>query len=549
MPNTKKSSGKTTTAPKAKVAAGETRHAGKALAGRAGAGVEMDLSQPLPAAAAPGLEEVRQPRPYTTRFPIDFAAFNALKEKARSKGKLAKTGSTLVQDQGQKVELAAAPQMAAMAAVPEEPAAAPLSLGNFAGIAATGWVPPDCTLAAGPQHLLASVNSSLAVLNKTGGAVLMQRTLTVWFANVIQGATIFDPKLLYDQHAGRWVLLAVAVSSNPNRSWFLLSVSATSNPLGVWRNYQFDATKDGSAATNNWADFPSLGVDSQALYVTGNMFRFNGNFQYAKVRVIPKAGPYSGGAAPYRDFVKLKNEDGSMAFTVQPCHTFGAPQVEYLVNSYFPSTAAPNQNKLSLWSLTNPLGVPTLTRRSVTTSAYSLPPDAIQQGGNPLDTGDVRILHAVFRGGSLWTALTTQHNWGGAANQAAVHWFQINATSGALVQQGIYGSSSSYYFYPAVMSDTNGNAVLVFCRSGLNEFASIYFTGRKAADPLGTLQASALLKAGVANYLKLDGSGRNRWGDYNGIAGDPTDGRVVWVHSLYAMPNNAWATWIGASRF
>jgi hypothetical protein len=76
----------------------------------------------------------------------------------------------------------------------------------------------------------------------------------------------------------------------------------------------------------------ALGVDNLALYVTSNQFAFGGGFQYAKIRVIPKAGPYSGGAARYFDFVGMKNGNNTMAFTIQPCHTFGAPQVEYLVS-------------------------------------------------------------------------------------------------------------------------------------------------------------------------------------------------------------------------
>jgi len=47
--------------------------------------------------------------------------------------------------------------------------------------------------------------------------------------------------------------------------------------------------------------------------------------------------------------VRMKNADNKIAFTIQPCHTFGAPQVEYLVNPAFPSG-----NYLTLWSITNP---------------------------------------------------------------------------------------------------------------------------------------------------------------------------------------------------
>jgi hypothetical protein len=137
------------------------------------------------------------------------------------------------------------------------------------------------------------------------------------------------------------VLLAVALGPTPTASVFLLSISQTSDATGPWWNYKLDATKDGSTPTNNWADYPSLGVDSQALYLTANMFKVNGPFAYAKLRIVPKAGPYAGCTLGYKDFVKLQNADGSLAFSVQPCHTFGAPNVESLVNSVYSTRASP----------------------------------------------------------------------------------------------------------------------------------------------------------------------------------------------------------------
>ncbi len=468
-----------------------------------------------------------------------------LKE-AAPKAKLAKKIAELVKDSGKKKAEVAALSAAPPAMEPGgEPALAPTGSVNFAGISATGWIPPDCTMATGPSHVLLSVNSSLAIYNKTGGPALLQRTLTQWFANTVSGMTIFDPKALYDQHAGRWVLIAVAVRNLPQESFHLLSVSTSSNPLGTWRNYKFDARPDGATLTNNWADYPALGVDNQAFYLTSNMFQFNGGFQYVKLRVIPKAGPYSGGAAPFFDFVNLKNLNNTRAFTVQPCHTFGAPQVEYMVNTAFPSG-----NFLTIWRVVNPTTAPTLTRVQVPASAYSLPPNADQKGGAPpLNTGDVRALHAVFRGGSLWTAFTTAHNWGGTSNRASIQWCQINPAVPSVVQQGVYGAANLHYFYPAGSPDANGNLTMVFSRSGTNEFASIFFTGRKSTDPLGTLQASALLKAGAAHYEKLDTIGRNRWGDYAGVSADPSNLVLVWFYSMYASSTNTWGTWVGSSFF
>jgi len=544
MATTRKTVGPTARKPAAKAALKTAVGKVRALPGKAPAGKAYAPSAAPALRAAPA--EVRKSRPYTNRYPIPDDEFVALKEAAPT-ARLRRFTATQAADKGgqdtepQARELASSPELMPGRA----PAMAPTVSASFDGIAATGWLPPDCTLATGPDHVLVAVNSSVAIHAKTGGAALLGQTLTTWFANVAQGMTIFDPKALYDQHAGRWLLLAVAFTENPNRSVFLLSCSNGVDPLGAWRNYTFNAMVDGNTPTDNWADYPGLGVDNHAIYLTANMFAFGGGFQYAKVRVIPKAAPYAGRAAPFVDFVRLKDADGQLSFTVMPCHTFGAPQVEYMVNSSFPSG-----NQLTLWRITQPTGTPTLTRSSVTVSPYSLPPNANQKGGGTLlNTGDIRVLHAVFRGDSIWAALTTSHRWGTGANRASVHWFQIRGATSALVQEGVYGSSSKHYYYPAPCPDNNGNMIMVFSRSGATEYAQIRYTGRLSSDALGKLQSSRLLKAGTANYKALDGGGRNRWGDYAGVAADPANNRVIWFYSMVAVPGNEWATRLGSALF
>ncbi|MEZ5354887.1 MAG: hypothetical protein R2762_19810 [Bryobacteraceae bacterium] len=513
----------------------------KPRAGKAAKGVEIDPSVELEAVLAP---EKRERRPYSTRYPIADERFRDLKEKAE-KAKLPKGEVEAKSDAGSGKEDAAEELEALAPAIGTALAEAPVAAGNFAGIDATGWLPPDCTMATGPEHVLLSVNSSVAIHMKAGGPALIQRTLTQWFGALAQDLTVFDPKALYDQHAGRWVLLAVAFRTNPNRSVFLLSVSTSPNPMGTWRNYSFDAMVDGSTATSNWADFPALGVDNQAIYITANMFAFQGGFRHSKIRVIPKAGPYSGSAAPFFDFVKMKNPDDTLAFTIQPCHTFGAPQVEYLVNSLFPGGSS-----LTIWRVDNPATSPVLTRSSVAVAPYSLPPNADQKGGGPpLNTGDVRLLHAVFRGDSIWTALTTARSWSGSGNRAAIHWFQVRAASSTLVQEGVYGNRSFHYFYPAGCPDNQGNLTVVFSRCGPSEFGSIRYTGRRSTDALGQLQGSKLLKKGLAHYQGLDSGGRNRWGDYNGVAADPANPRLIWFYSEYASAVDTWGTWVGRAFF
>jgi hypothetical protein len=90
---------------------------------------------------------------------------------------------------------------------------------------------------------------------------------------------------------------------------------------------------------------------------------------------------------------------------------------------------------------------------------------------------------------------------------------------------------------------------MVFSRSGPSEFGSIGYAGRRSTDPLGSLQPSTLLKAGTAHYSRLDDGGRNRWGDYNGVAADPGSPRVIWLYSEFATAVDTWGTWVGSAFF
>ncbi len=66
--------------------------------------------------------------------------------------------------------------------------------------------------------------------------------------------------------------------------------------------------------TANWADYPTLGFDEQAIYIAVNMFTFNGPFQYTKLRILNKSEVYAapGLAAPalrWYDITVILNPD------------------------------------------------------------------------------------------------------------------------------------------------------------------------------------------------------------------------------------------------
>ncbi|MEO5733809.1 MAG: hypothetical protein ABIN96_03980, partial [Rubrivivax sp.] len=141
------------------------------VAGKAKAGVIYNPTGTL-SDAAPSVPELMEPRPKTTsRYPISNEAFEALKA-AAAKAELPAVTATRSKDSARRK---AAPEAMVAMSPGLEPAAAPVGSSNFAGIAATGWLPPDCTMAVGASHVLASVNSSIAGYTKAG-APLFQRT-------------------------------------------------------------------------------------------------------------------------------------------------------------------------------------------------------------------------------------------------------------------------------------------------------------------------------------------------------------------------------------
>ncbi len=144
----------------------------------------------------------------------------------------------------------------------------------FEGIPATAWRPPDNTCAVGPDHVMLAVNTDLAVYNKNGTLRFRWPNMTTLFRPVLpSNAGLFDPRVAYDHYARRWIVVISARRDTPAGSWLMVGVSQGADPGGAWWIWALDAMADGSTPTNNWADYPMLGFDTQAIYIVSNMFR------------------------------------------------------------------------------------------------------------------------------------------------------------------------------------------------------------------------------------------------------------------------------------
>ena len=469
----------------------------------------------------------------------------------------------------------------------EDPLAPPVGFAiegiNFdEGAANSGFfnIPPDPIGAAGPNHLVSVVNTSIEWHTKAGVQQNSQRLGSGgggFFAPLAPANGTFDPKVIYDQHAGRFVVVTLERVDNglpspqaANTSRILVAVSDDSDPNGTWR-YLAINSKTVISGIERWADYPGLAVDEEAIYITNNLFSFNGNggsFGGVRLWIVNKTPLYAGGVGTFT--VQDPYAAAGIATTTQPAHIFGTPAGAtgtFLV-SYSGLSDGTNEF-LQVVRVDNPLTAPTFAQQfigvgNIDNTAVAFP-NAPQQGTAALiATNDSRAINAVWRNNRLWTSASVLPVAGVDAGQVTAHWWELNTTNLAaisVVQQGNAGgeaiAAGAYTFFPSVMVDVDGNMGLDFAVSAPTIFPSMGYTGRLATDPLGTVQPEARIANGVDFYLRTFGGPRNRWGDYSGIALDPADGRTFWLFNEYALARGTvfggedgrWGTRWGAFTF
>lgn len=427
---------------------------------------------------------------------------------------------------------------------------------NVSGVDDTGWVPPDGAVAVGPDQVIQVVNTTFRIMDRTGLS-LFEAPIEDWFQLPVD-IQAGDPRVEYDPIAGRWIMLASTFDLDPTGGYVLVTISDTPDAMGQWTNFRLPFTPASMTPSAFWLDYPTVGFDDQAIYISGNVYRRAGGsgtgFTGALLRCYPKA-QFSSTAAQIEGW-EWFGLDRKKAATIQPAVTFGTPGVEWLA-----CISGLKGSQLTVFALTNPLRPqgPLLTvptRMSV--RAFTVPPNAQQEGSaGLLDTGDTRLQNLVYSQGTLWTAHTVAARWAGDPRaRSAARWYQIHAPTpkaGALprvtlAQQGTAGGARLEYFYPAVMPDASGNLSISCATSGPTRFPSAAYLGRLTTDPRGRITRTALFGEGQAAYATERQGTPNRWGDFCGIARDPSDPGVIWVEGEVCPSANTWATQVAAVR-
>lgn len=419
----------------------------------------------------------------------------------------------------------------------------------------------------GPTQSLVVINGWVRTVSKSTGTAdgVLDLTSDSFFGASDTG----DPRVRYDRRTGRWYVLVFTIAL-PNRYMLAVSNGSIITASTTWTIHEWANTRTAGGvggAAGCLGDYPTLGMDEDALYVGVNQFCGGDintvTFDSSSAYVIRKS------ALP--GSLVVSQFDG-LATTVPA--TYG-PYTPQGVDNFDSDTNTGYVIGVDLWTfgllqlrrVADPAGAPSLSANisiggAAGILATNYPPPVPQPGvSESLDAVDDRLMQAVVRSGRLWTqhaiGVTASGVASGTVDRAGVRWYELQnlGTSAAdpaptVRQSGtVFDSAATQplsYFMGALNVNGQGHVTLGMSRggSGASGYANAAVTGRLAGDTLGAMATPSVYTSNTAFTLNTGIQptvSTKRWGDYSYTSVDPNDDMTMWTLQEYVRGNNEWA--------
>jgi PEP-CTERM motif len=439
------------------------------------------------------------------------------------------------------------------------------------------FIPPDTLGAVGGTQYMATTNGAYAVFDKnTGARQSLVSDVAFWAAAGQTGAN-GDTRVMYNAAASRWVVM----SFGANVKDLQIAVSDTDNALGTWKSTKFEGYAGfGFGAT---ADYPTLAMDKNALYIGTNNFAPTtsggaNTFRGATLNVIPMASLFNA-TAPTTSGIKqfvtpydsASSTNGDRGYAIQGVNSNSAGSTGKIVASslFVTDNLAYTVNGLSTTSATGAtLGPVTFAGTSANSPVAARQPSAaIAANRNVIAAGDERTSSSVYEVNGRIYAVTTVDPIGGAAEDR-IRVTVLDANTFAMLSVTDIGDAGYDYYQGSIAVNSAGKVVVGYNRSGLDAATGkISFMARvfdtTAAGGLAASGSEILLKESLTDDYhngSLFGqafAGRQRWGDYSSVSLDPTNDNQFYLMGEFAREYNLpefghpggtggsrWSTWV-----
>ena len=443
---------------------------------------------------------------------------------------------------------------------------------------ARGWIPPDPIVGASKETVVVMVNSLISIYDKK----TLQRTTEPidgfrFFGLSEDNFLLGDPWIAYDAYDDRVWLSGFSFPDDVEEAQMNFAVSKNGSPR-TSDDFYFYKQK----FNFKFPDYPKIAVDGKALYMgTNDEVAPEYDVVENTIRIYDKA-PLLDGTSP--------SEISPIHTEIYSSHQADIPSEEYPVSNwwYIPWPAQQtlrsrcddvNQmviaqivtpdpgkdtggNQVGISFFKNVLTDPTLVEVIVEIPEWnnfgphkagfgepaaeqpepwkSNPPpcqcDQDPKPLEPLDSTTGQLFNPVLYKDSLYFSHIVASDDGERWN---LRWYQFDVSrlidyeEASLVQYGTLDQKQYDYLYSSINVDKHQNVAVGFSYSGPYDYVGPAYTGRLKNDPEGTLRLPFRSVADNNLYYQIAPGGRNRYGDYSGLAIDPCDGETFWYFNQY----------------
>jgi hypothetical protein len=400
----------------------------------------------------------------------------------------------------------------------------------------SNYTPSDPNGAVGPNHYMASWNTSFRIFDKSGNPL----TENALLSTIFPGNNLGDPVVIYDAEADRFIL--TEFDNNPNG--FNMAVCQGPDPVNDgWYVYTT------GFETGTFPDYTKFSIWSDGYYVTANINATE------KVFAVERDSMLVGAAAQFVGF-PLTGITTSGFYSPQFFHVTddnlppaGDATVVYLQDDAWSGVSS---DHIKMWTVdVNWADVQNSTISNPTELATT-PFISVFDGGSfsniPQPSGpDQDALQATIMQQAQYRRFSDHNSAvfnfvvdtdGSSDEQAGIRWFELRQNSDGdpwyIYQEGTYitPNGTKGVFSGSMVMDIQGNIGMAYTSCSETDSISIFYTGRYASDPLNQMTVDETL---IAKSNSNNPS--NRLADYVHLTCDPVNGKTMWHIAEYFNNN------------
>ena len=445
----------------------------------------------------------------------------------------------------------------------------------------SGYFPPFTMGAIGPSQYIVIINGRIRTFDRKGlpdptldvdTDVFFAPAMTPLGGGIVDNFTYF-PRIRYDRLTQRWYVVMIDAPNDGSRTSFFTNrvMIAVSNTPSIssattWQYFWFNPTP-------NFVIYPTLGVDSNALYIgtiVADLPNLNNDIN-TDAYVVRKSTILGTGPATVTLFHNLI-ADMTCASGDGPTTPEGVDSADATTEGYFLGISKCFASRLVARRITNPgTASPTISGNlTINTPAFfdkynqpHLGNTASPLSNGFLDPGNIQLTAAAIRNGNLYAAHTVAVKQDGTgagpgfdpAGRNGLRWYRLNnlTTTPAVADSGTvydgtaanpYASNTRWFMTPGIQVNGQGHMAIGFTASGVVQRINAGFTGRLASDAPGVTDTPTLYTTALQAYNPPGDPGGSpdarNWGEYSYTSLDPTDDMTMYTIQEYASAQDTW---------